>query len=67
MQNIYNKNNYKQNNNKNYGNFNKKDNNNNKKINNLKIDETVKYINPYNFITLPKECKRISEKERYRS
>lgn len=64
MQNIYNKNNYKRNNNKNYGNFNKKDNNNNKKINNLKIDETVKYINPYNFITLPKECKRISEKER---
>ena len=55
MQNLYNKNNYRQKNNRN---------NNNKTSNNLKVDESAKYINPYNFISLPTKCERKPENER---
>lgn len=38
--------------------------NNQRKSNNVIIDKNVKYINPYNFITLPETCQRMPESER---
>lgn len=38
--------------------------NNQRKSNNVSIDKNVKYINPYNFITLPENCERLPESER---
>ena len=51
----------KKNNNKKNNNNKNNNNNNNSK---LTIDESKKYINPYNFITLPEKCERKPENER---
>ena len=58
--------NYNRNNNWNNGKGKNNSGKNNNSNNNSKltIDESVKYINPYNFITLPEKCERKPERDR---